>query len=94
MKTITDGNQIKFDYYNYCKTTVDTFPEIKGGIKNTFDILKTQIVTSIRNRRYQKKQALIKFAEPSKKHPLVITSPGSSEISKQSKGLSSKKGVM
>ncbi|XP_043463099.1 uncharacterized protein LOC122499087 [Leptopilina heterotoma] len=67
-------------------------------MKNNFDILKTQIATSIRNRRYQKKQALMKSAVPSKKHPLVICStthtPGSSEVSKQSEGLNSKKDVV
>ncbi|XP_043474986.1 uncharacterized protein LOC122506732 [Leptopilina heterotoma] len=81
-------NQLLF--INFWSTHLET--------KNNFDILKTQIATSIRNRRYQKKQALMKSAVPSKKHPLVICStthtPGSSEVSKQSEGLNSKKDVV
>ncbi|XP_043465977.1 uncharacterized protein LOC122500894 isoform X2 [Leptopilina heterotoma] len=60
LESLTDCMPTKIELFNYCKTIVDSFPELKGGEKNDFDVLKNQISTAIRNRRYQRKIKLNK----------------------------------
>lgn len=36
LEVITDGHPTKADYFNYCKTIIETFPEMKGGQKSDF----------------------------------------------------------
>ena len=36
LESLTDNEPTKLDYFNYCKTIVDSFPELKGGFKNNF----------------------------------------------------------
>ncbi|XP_043465979.1 uncharacterized protein LOC122500895 isoform X2 [Leptopilina heterotoma] len=54
LQLITNNDPTSTEYDNYCKTIVETFPELKGGNKNNFDVLKTQMTTAIRNRKQLK----------------------------------------
>ncbi|XP_051168718.1 uncharacterized protein LOC127286359 [Leptopilina boulardi] len=83
LESLTDGWPTKTEYFNYCKTIVDFFPELKGGTKNNFDVLKNQISTAIRNRRYHQNQKLKKTGEKRKSSELCSAPAKKMKVSDQ-----------